>query len=249
MGNRVYYWVWLRPDRFSCKVTRCIGWRKHNRANHPIYYPDNTLVKTGSESIEATLRRRQILFAGFVARMEDTRLPKCVMFEERVGARAVWGRAGMAQNGRTRGGTFDGKKGRCRKKQGWTTACSGMLERDRKNQGEDSPKQAGSCWFARPCRLATSGANLCPPGVWFADRCHGVFLWCYVGFVLLRFRLYAFVEAAALGSIALRYASAPIATRVYFYFYLEMSLFRSIFLYYFRFLFVWRVRPTFFPSE
>ena len=42
-------------------------------------------MKTGSESIEATLRRRRILFAGFVARMEDTRLPKCVMFGEMVG--------------------------------------------------------------------------------------------------------------------------------------------------------------------
>ena len=60
-------------------LTRCIGWRKHNRADHPISYLD-TLLKTGSESIEATLRRRRILFAGFVARMEDTRLPKCMMF-------------------------------------------------------------------------------------------------------------------------------------------------------------------------
>ena len=65
-------------------LTRCIGWRKHNCADHPISYLD-TLVKTGSESIEATLRRRQILFAGFVARMENTRLPKCVMFGEVVG--------------------------------------------------------------------------------------------------------------------------------------------------------------------
>ena len=65
-------------------LARCIGWRNHNRADHPISYLD-TLVKTGSESIEATLRRRRILFAGFVARMEDTRLPKCVMFGEMVG--------------------------------------------------------------------------------------------------------------------------------------------------------------------
>ena len=47
------------------------------------------------------------------------------------------------------------------------------------------------------------------------------------------FGLYAFVEAAALRSIALRYAGAPIATRVSFCFfplvYLEMSLFPSIF--------------------
>ena len=65
-------------------LTRCIGWRKHSRADHPSSYLD-TLIKKGSEIIEATLRRRQILFAGFVARMEDTRLPKCVMFGELVG--------------------------------------------------------------------------------------------------------------------------------------------------------------------
>ena len=65
-------------------LTRCIGWRMHNRADHPISYMDK-LIKTGSESIEATLCRRRILFAGFVARMEDTKLPKCVMFGESVG--------------------------------------------------------------------------------------------------------------------------------------------------------------------
>ena len=65
-------------------LTRCIGWRKHNRTNHPIFYLD-ILMKTRSESIEATLRRRRILFAGFVVRIEDTRLPTCVMFGEIVG--------------------------------------------------------------------------------------------------------------------------------------------------------------------
>ena len=35
--------------------------------------------------MEATLRRRRVLFAGFVARIEDTRLPKCVMLGEMVG--------------------------------------------------------------------------------------------------------------------------------------------------------------------
>ena len=72
--------------------------------------------------------------------------------------------------------------------------------------------------------LASSGCLVC--------RCQNVFLWCYLCFVLLRFYLYAFVEAAALRSIVLRYAGAPIATRVSFFFsfvYLEMSLFLSIF--------------------
>ena len=65
-------------------LTRCIGWRENNRADHPIFRLD-TLIKTGSESTEATLRRRRILFAGFVAHMEVTRMPKCVMFGKLVG--------------------------------------------------------------------------------------------------------------------------------------------------------------------
>ena len=64
-------------------------------------------------------------------------------------------RGGIAQSGRTKGGTFHGKMDRCKENQGLnqgrTTACSGMPERDGKDQEEDSPKQAGSCWFARPC--------------------------------------------------------------------------------------------------
>ena len=49
------------------------------------------LIKTGSESIEATIRRRRLLFAGFVARMEHARLPKFVMFGDVAGgACCVW---------------------------------------------------------------------------------------------------------------------------------------------------------------
>ena len=40
------------------------------------------------------IRRRQILFAEFVARIEDTRLPKCLMFgEELVGGAGCMGGA------------------------------------------------------------------------------------------------------------------------------------------------------------
>ena len=65
-------------------LTRCIGWRNNNRSDHLIFYLE-TLVKTSSESIEAIMRKKWILFARFVARMEDTRLPKWVMFGELVG--------------------------------------------------------------------------------------------------------------------------------------------------------------------
>ena len=47
-------------------LTRCIGWWKYNRGDHPFSSQD-TLINTGNESIEATLRRRKVLFAGFVA--------------------------------------------------------------------------------------------------------------------------------------------------------------------------------------
>ena len=109
-----------------------------------------------------------------------------------------------------------------------------MPERDGKDQEEDSPEQADSCWFARPLltinrhkwrELVSSGRLVC--------RWHDVFLWCYVCFVLIPFRLYAFVEAAALRSIVLRYAGAPVAARVFF------------FLFFFFFspsLFIWRCR-------
>ena len=60
------------------------------------------------------------------------------------------GRGGMAQNGGTRGGTFHGEMDRGRENQGWTTTVSRMPERDGKDQGEDSPKQASLYWFARP---------------------------------------------------------------------------------------------------
>ena len=73
-------------------------------------------------------------------------------------------------------------------------------------------------------------------------------------FVLFRFRLYAFfVEAATLRSIALQNAGAPIATHTCFFRFSFCLLgdiaFSELFLYHCRFLFVWRVRRTFFPSE
>ena len=128
------------------------------------------------------MRRRRILFTGFVARMEDTRLPKTVMFGEMVGGAGCVGGTGkrvdgvspgrpqsfmnqrrpvddcspgqrrMVRDGGTRGGPFHGETNRCGGSQGWTTACSSMPEHDGKGQGEDSPKQACSCWFARHVR-------------------------------------------------------------------------------------------------
>ena len=82
-------------------LTRYNGWRKYDRTDHPIFYLD-TLLKSGSENTEMTLPRRRILLAGLVARMEDTRLPKCVIFGE-----LLWGeQGGDSPNKRARAGSL-----------------------------------------------------------------------------------------------------------------------------------------------
>ena len=54
-------------------------------------------------------------------------------------------------------------------------AVVGMSERDKKDQGGDSPRPACLCWFARHSLIATRGVNLYPPGfsvfVFLACRC------------------------------------------------------------------------------
>ena len=65
-------------------LLRCLGWRKRKRDDHTLSYAD-ALAKTASESIEAIVRKRRILFAGFVARMGEERLPLRVMLGELVG--------------------------------------------------------------------------------------------------------------------------------------------------------------------
>ena len=71
-------------------LLRCLGWRKRKREDHILSYA-SALLRTDSESIETTVRRRRILFAGFVTRMGEERLPKRVMFGEMVGGKGYSG--------------------------------------------------------------------------------------------------------------------------------------------------------------
>ena len=137
----------------------------------------------------------------------------------------------MAQSGGTRGGTFHGEMVCCRESQGWTTACSRMAERDGKDQEEDS-KASGLVLVRSPLLTSRKWRELVASGR-LVCRCHDVFLWSYVRFVLLRFRIFAFIKAAALRSIVFRYAGAPIATRVFS---------SSFFFFFFPLLFIWSCR-------
>ena len=71
-------------------LLRCLGWRKRKRDDHTLSYAD-ALAETASESTEAIVRKRRVLFPGFVARMEEERLPQGVMFGEFVGGKGYSG--------------------------------------------------------------------------------------------------------------------------------------------------------------
>ena len=73
-----------RPRRVHHSMLRCLGWRKRQRNDHTLSCAD-ALAKTASESIEVIVRKRRILFTGFVARMGEKHLPRGVMFGELVG--------------------------------------------------------------------------------------------------------------------------------------------------------------------
>ena len=89
-------WSPKKPDydrlrRVYCSMLlRCLGWRKRKRDDHTLSYTE-ALAQTDSESVEAVERNRRILFAGFVARMGEERLPQMVMFWEFVGGKGYSG--------------------------------------------------------------------------------------------------------------------------------------------------------------
>ena len=80
---------WLRRVHHSM-LLRCLGWRKRKRDDHTLSYAD-AFAKTASESIEVIVRKRRILFAGFVARTGEERRPQRVMFGELVGGKGYSG--------------------------------------------------------------------------------------------------------------------------------------------------------------
>ena len=71
-------------------LLRCLGWRKRKRDDHTLSYAD-ALAQADSESVEAIVRKRRTLFAGFVARMGEERLRQRVIFGEIVGGKGCSG--------------------------------------------------------------------------------------------------------------------------------------------------------------
>ena len=67
------------------QVRDSLHWLAKAQSRRPLHFLSDILITTGSESIEATLRRRHIVFAGSLACMEDTSLLKCMMLGELVG--------------------------------------------------------------------------------------------------------------------------------------------------------------------
>ena len=63
-------------------LLRCIGWKDERCDGYHMLTYAYALAKTGRENVETTVRKRRIFFAKFVARMDNERLPKRVMFGE-----------------------------------------------------------------------------------------------------------------------------------------------------------------------
>ena len=118
-------------------------------------------------------------------------------------------RAGIVEDGGTRGGAFHGEMDRCREsyRAGLRHAvvCPNVTGRTKERIAQCKRARAGCLALvdkppvARTCILRVLMTFFF--GVTFV-------------FVLLRLRLYIFVEAVALRSIVLRFAGDPIATRV-----------------------------------
>ena len=108
-------------------------------------------MKTGSESIEATSRKRRVLFAGFVTRMEGTRLSKCVMFGKLVGGAGCVG----GQEKEWMGGFLDDLKAFGINAGQWTIASTPVSWRlqprtrgngaGRRNKGRNVSCEIGRC--------------------------------------------------------------------------------------------------------
>ena len=67
-------------------------WETEARGSH-LSYAD-ALAKIASESIDAIVCKRRRLFAGFVARRGEERLPQRVMLEQLVGGKGYSGEKG-----------------------------------------------------------------------------------------------------------------------------------------------------------
>ena len=64
-------------------LLRVIGYHRVHDTYRKMSYA-KALKKTGSQSVEATIRQRRLLFAGALARQGDKRLPKWLLFAERL---------------------------------------------------------------------------------------------------------------------------------------------------------------------
>ena len=119
----------------------------------------DALIKMGSESIDAIMRRRRILFAVFVARAEATRLPKCVTFGELVVGAGCVGGAGKRVDG-----VFPGRPQSFRYQRRPVDDCSSGRERMAQYGGtrREAERFMAKCIAAEKARAGLRPAVVCP---------------------------------------------------------------------------------------
>ena len=85
-------------------LLRVIGYHRVHGTYRKMSYA-KALKKTGSQSVEATIRQRRLLFTGALARQGDKRLPKRLLFAERLEG----GRPGTQPAGTVLAEKFEGR--------------------------------------------------------------------------------------------------------------------------------------------
>ena len=68
-------------------LLRCIGWKRKHRDGYHIYICLHQTQNWSKLDVRTSMRKRRILFEGFVANMRDERPPKRVMFGELEGGK------------------------------------------------------------------------------------------------------------------------------------------------------------------
>ena len=132
-------------------LLRVIGYRHVHGTYRNMSYA-KALKKTGSQSVEATIRQRRLLFAGALAKQGDKRLPKQLLFAERLEGGKTRDPASRHSTGRKARGTTSRHSGPYtapRQLIGGLRSRQARLDRGGAQGGGSAVVHRGSCWRRR----------------------------------------------------------------------------------------------------
>ena len=129
-------------------LLRVIGYHRVHGTYRKMSYA-KALKKTESQSVEATIRQRRLLFAGALARQGDKRLPKRLLFTERLEGGEDPGPGQSAQHWQKSLRDDFKAFGALRQLIGGLLESTGSSGQRRRARGRGCRGNQGSCWGRR----------------------------------------------------------------------------------------------------